>query len=633
MQDKAFVEVGKIVLKEMGNKEPYELFIQNMFPEKPNYKIIVTVFELKTENDQLVCCFKNVDSQNVSTKNFYKYAYRKGSARGGDITFTTKFGDIEKKFRTLVDNQLKTLVGRLSSSSLTKEYQIFYAVYQFLRQKENYEHVKRELSLYYEGLSKEEKTSSGLSLMFLIEGEEKYLSDFEIIHQLLTASGTEEKSEKYNVKSEGLNNVCSICLQKQAKVHGFGSPFKYATVDKPGMVSGFFRQENNWKNYPVCTDCSLEFELGRTYVATNLNGYFYGKAYYMIPKTILSKDSKNLVQALKRLKELYANLSTDGQKVQYREDSLQKMIAEEDDYFNLNLLFYEENPTTKAIKIKLMLDEIVPSRFRRLFIDAPGKVNGHKLYKGAIRIKKEKHDLLFSFGILKTFFEEDFYSIIQKVFMLQRISTEALYTKFMTVIRENYNKMQTSDGYVEMTNLTIRKAHLTISYFQELGLIDHNLNYILMDTIEQPEKKSAFDLEKLKQFVGENKGFLDSDYKIGVFSVGILVRLLLNIQQANLGNTPFEKKLKGYNLSAELLKNIYIEALSKISQYQNFYAYSDLREFIDHYFVLNIYKVNKISNNELSFYFVSGLEFGNQFKNTEVNEELQTQSLQTLSSK
>jgi CRISPR-associated protein Csh1 len=183
-----------------------------------------------------------------------------------------------------------------------------------------------------------------------------------------------------------------------------------------------------------------------------------------------------------------------------------------------------------------------------------------------------------------------------------------------------------------MTNLTVRKAHLTISYFQELGLIDHNLNYILMDAIEQPEKKSAFDVEKLKRFVDENKGFLDSDYKVGIFSVGILVRLLLNIQQVNLGNTPFEKKLKGYSLSSDLLKNVYMEALSKISQYQSFYAYSNLREFIDHYFILNIHKVNKISNNELSFYFVSGLEFGNQFKNTEVSEELQNSSLQTVSS-
>lgn len=623
MQDKAFVQIGKLALKEMGNKEPYELFIQNMFPEKANYKMIVAVFELNTVDNHLICSFKNIDPQNVSIQNFQKYAYRKGSARGGDITFTTKFGDIEKKFRTLVHNQFKTLINRISGTLLSNEYQIFNSVYEYLLQKENFENIKKELSDLYNGLSKEDKSISGLSLMLVTDGEEKYLSDFEIIKQILTSSGTEEKSEKYDVKSEGIDAICSVCLQRKPTLHGFASPFKYATVDKPGLVSGFFKQANNWKNYPICTDCSLEFELGRIYVANNLNSYFYGKAYYTIPKTILTKNTKGLEKALIRLKELYDNLK-DGQKIKVKEDSLQKMIAMEEDYFNLNLLFYEENPTTKAIKIKLMLEEILPSRFRKLFVDAPEKINEHKLYKGAITIKKEKFDLLFNFGILKTFFEDDFYDLIQKVFMLQHISKEALYTKFMEVIRTNYNRMQTSDRYVEMTNLTLRKAHLSISYLQELGLIDHNSNFILMDTIEQTEKKPAFDLEKLRQFVAENKGFLDSDYNVGIFSVGILVRLLLNIQQVNLGNTPFEKKLKGYNLSAELLKNVYIEALNKISQYQGFYAYSNLREFIDHYFILNIHKIHKISNNELSFYFVAGLEFGNQFKNIEIKEELQT---------
>ena len=626
MQDKAFVQIGKIFLKEMGDKEPYQLFIQNMFPGKENYNMILPVFELNTEDDLFICTFRHVDIQNVSKSNFEKYAYRKGTARGGDITFTTKFGDIEKKFRTLVDQQFKNLVFLLSKSVLAKDFKIFNAVYKFLLYKENFSQVIEELTSIYERLPKDDKTSSGLSVLFVVDGEEKYLSDFKIIHLVLTASGTEEKSEKYNVKSEGLNQVCSICMQKKSKVHGFASPFKYSTVDKPGMVSGFFRQENNWKNYPICTDCSLQFELGRTYVANNLNGYFYGKAYFLVPKTILSKDDKNLEKALKRLKNIYTNLSAEGAKIQYREDSLQKMIAEENDYFNLNLLFYEENPTTKAIKIKLMLEEIVPSRFRKLFVDVPQKINQHKLYKDAISVKKVKSDLVFSFGVLKTFFEEDFFDLIQKVFMLQNISTEALYTKFMSVIRQNYNKMQSSEGYVEMTNLTIRKAHLTIAYFQELGIIETKLKNKPMDIIEPQGKKPAFNIEKLNQFVAENSGFLDTDYKIGIFSVGILVRLLLNIQHANLGNTPFEKKLKGYNLSADILKSIYIEALNKISQYQGFYAYANLREFIDQHFILNIHKVNKISNNELSFYFVSGLEFGNQFKNTEAKEELETLS-------
>lgn len=93
-----------------------------------------------------------------------------------------------------------------------------------------------------------------------------------------------------------------------------------------------------------------------------------------------------------------------------------------------------------------------------------------------------------------------------------------------------------------------------------------------------------------------------------------MVRLLLNIQNASLNNTPFEKKLRGYNLNAELLKNIYVETLSKLSQYQGFYAYGNIREFVDEHFILNSHHLNKISNNELSFYFVAGLELGNKFK-------------------
>lgn len=623
MQDKAIVQIGKIALQELGDKEPYQLFIQNMFPDKENYKMIMPVFEITTGEKEYICTHKNVDIENVSSLNYLKYAYRKGSARGGDITFTTKFGDIEKKFRTLVDNQFKQLISGSKDVIPVEEFKTLNAVYKFLLEKGNYDQVKSALVAVYESLAKEDRTSSGLSLLFIINGVEKYLADFSVIQQIILSNGTEEKSEKYGVTSEGINATCSICFISGKKVHGFASPFKYATVDKPGMVSGFFRQADNWKNYPICTDCSLEFELGRTYIINNLSSYFYGKSYYIIPKTLLSKDVAGLKKAVSALKDLYQDVSL-SQKIRYKEDVIEKKIAMQEDYFNVNLLFYEENPTTKAIKIKLLLEEILPSRFRKLFVDTPEKINGNELYKNAITIKKEKFDLTFNLGILKTFFEHDFYDLIHKVFTLQQFSVESLYSRFMGVIRSNYNKMQSSDGYVEMTRSTVLKAHLTLSYFKQLQLIDNQTNFIFMDTIGSQDKKASFDIGKLNQFVSDNNGFLDAEYKIGIFSVGILVRLLLNIQNANLGNTPFEKKLKGYNLNPAILKSIYKEALSKISQYQGFYAYSNLREFIDQYFIINIDAVNKLSNNEISFFFVAGIEFGSQFKNKEAKEEITT---------
>jgi CRISPR-associated protein Csh1 len=623
MQDKAIIEIGKLQIAAMQGKKPYEFFIQNMFPDKDNYNMILAVFNLETVAGKLSCKFDKITIENVSKSTYTKYAYRKGSSRGGDITFTTKFGDIDKKFRTLVDNQFKSLIDILKKSNLADEFLILNCVYEFLAKSENFSIVKNNLSSDYEKQSKEEKMTSGLSMLFIVDGKDYYLENFAAIQQIIYANGTEEKSEKYGVKSEGNNAVCSICLNKKEKLHGFASPFKYATVDKPGMVSGFFEQKNNWKNYPICSDCSLAFEMGRSYITSNLSGYFYGNAFYMIPKTLISKDTKHLKMAITKLKDIYDDLNTEGgQKIRQKEDRLWELVAANEDYFNLNLLFHEENPTTKAIKIKLLLEEIVPSRFRKLFVEVPSTINKHPLYKNVF--KKEPVDLRFSLGVLKTFFEDDFYDLIQRVFLLQKFSKDALYKKFMSVIRANYNKSQTSDGYVEITQITILKAHLTLRYFQNLELINYNSKFKLMDTIEikdeAKEVKTGFDVNKLKIFVEENQEMLDSPSKVGLFSLGVLVKLLMNKQQRELSNTPFEKKLKGYNLNADSLKKIHVEVVEKLkSYYKSSYIYTDLREFVAQHFMLNINKINNMTNNEVSFYFVAGLEFCNQFKNK--NEE------------
>ncbi|CAN5289175.1 TIGR02556 family CRISPR-associated protein [soil metagenome] len=621
MQDKAITLIGKLELKKTADKEPYQLYIENMFPSKGNYEMVTIIFEQSIEDDKLTITYKGIDLEIANKDNFLKYGYRKGSARGGDITFTTKFGDIEKKINSLVESQFKTLNEKLKKTNYSEEQAMFKELQ--ICFKEKLTPIKEELTNTYNNFSKEAKMASGLTIAIESDGKRKYLTDFQITKDIILASGSQNKSEKYSVKSEGSNEHCSICFQVKNALHGFASPFKYATVDKPGMVSGFFEQKNNWKNYPICTECSLEFELGRTFITNELNGYFYGKAYYMIPKTILSYDTGALDKAIKMLRQHKFKSIKEGSQIKRSEERFGELIATEKNFFNLNLLFYEENPTTKAIKIKLLLEEILPSRFRKLYIDIPAVVNANPLYIKAFTIKKEPYDLQFSFGILKTFFEEDFYDLIQKVFLGQPLSTEVLFNKFMQVIRENYSKMQSSDGYVENTYLTILKAHLTLQYFQHLGIISFNDNYIFMEN-ENTEVKELrdkkFEINKFKSFINDNRGFLDSDSKIGIFSVGVLVRLLLDIQQVNLKNTPFEKKLRGYNLNSELLKSIYTETLNKLSQYQNFYIYSDLREFIREYFSANSHLLNKISNNELSFYFVAGLEFGNKFKTKKEQE-------------
>lgn len=627
MQDRAIIEIGK--LKGSTSAKPHQNFIENMFPGK-NYDMIMAVFGFSTADDDMVCTFEKIDVEKVSEKNdiYQKYAYRKGSARGGDITFTTKFGDIDKKFNTFYPKQVNDVISFAEQQNEAEEAKIFAALKACLQ--ESGDEVKTRLRNQYESLDKAQQQSSGFSIRF--EGVEGkiYLEDFITIQKTLNQVGTSGKSEKYNVVSEGHDETCSICLGVKPVLHGFASPFKYATVDKTGLVSGFFDQKNNWKNYPICSDCALYFEFGKNHISQHLSKYFYGKSYFMIPKTAVGSNPTLLKKALEKIEELDYK-EKEGEKIESKEEYLMRRIGKEEgdnNQFSLSLLFYEENPTTKAIKIKLFLEEVFPSTFRKLFLTVPKIVNKNPLYKDAITIKKEKEDLRFSFGILKTFFEADFYEIVQTVFLGFPLSEEVLFSKFMDIIRVNYNKSQTSDGFVEPRYWTVLKAHMTLAYLRELNIIPKNKSLKIMEAKdeevlqEQDKKQSTFDTEKFMAFINENQDFfdLDSGYRAGIFAVGVLVRQVFNWQSAKLeGNTPFEKKLNGFNLNPERLKTIYIEALEKIREYTDSHTYQGLRNVINEYFILNSHKLSQISNNELSFYFVAGLEFGNQFKTQKSN--------------
>lgn len=617
MQDKAIAAIGRLALQKESQAEPYMLYVQNMFPGV-NYDIILAVFSLTEQDGQLSCQFEGVDIEKVSETTYPKYLYRGGSPRGGDITFTTKAGDLAKKLNTLLTVQLKNAITLCRFLNYQKDLVPLLALQHRLTT--NYKQVLTALQDAYGKMDKKLQQQAGFSIRFESDGVRRYLADFPIFQQQVLLSGTSGKSEKYGVTSQGKDQFCSVCLQKKPLLHGFASPFKYATVDKPGMVSGFFDQRGNWKNYPICSDCSLEFEYGQKFVAQQLKKYFYGSSYLAIPKTVLSHDTNSLEKAIKLLTGLKFELK-EAEKERRVEDRIMQAIGDEANYFTLNLLFFEENPTTKAIKIKLLLEEILPSRFRKLFSETPAKVNPNPLYKAADGTSKEPDDLKFSFGLFKLFYEDDFYGIINDVFVGWPINRQTLYSRFMKVIRYSYYNTVFVGKIPQTPKLLVLKTHLLLNYLTNLSLISPNQTTV-MQTEEQTDEAQAeakygraFDETLFRQFVNDNPHFLDDNYKVGIFAVGVLVRLLLNIQQRELGGTPFEKKLKGYNLNPETLKNVYLETVAKLAQYRDYgKRYDALSHIISEYFTLNSHKLPAISNNELSFYFVAGLEMAYRFR-------------------
>lgn len=646
MQDKAIAQIGHWQLEKNKDLDPVDLYIENMFPGK-DYKILLLVFEITGENRELICRFKKVDLSIVGkdSASYRKYAYRSGSPNGGDITFSTIFSISARK--DIFINAKKKLSKMKVRFSEIENYKIGEEANEDIKatielEKRIFSSILEEYTKYYYSIVRKtikqlldcdtNMKSIGISFQINYHGKALLLNDFLIIKELILKSGAETKYKTQDSKSIAKNKRCSVSGKCENTIYGFAAPFSFSTVDKKGSISGFFNKEKNWRNYPISSSEAIALEQGKRFILENLKGTFYSYSFMVIPHILIDNNFQNLEKVILYLKVAFG--TKDGiidtqEKKNRAEDRVMSMIGEMEDFLSIDLVFFETQ--NAAFRIKQTIEEVLPSRFNILFNIIPNKIQKKNIFADALVINGVFTNLNFSFSIIKQFFSPYqkskkrqfnspvFLDVIHKIFRGIPIKREFLFEKIMFCYRMWFNEnLQAETYYGNALELPIKKALMLIDYLQELNIIQNNKNYKYME-IESVEKKPGrFNLLGFNEFVKENIEFLDTDIKVGVFSVGVLVRFLYGIQTYELQTQrpPFENKLRSYKLNSDLLMQVYTEALDKIQKYQkNFYTYSDLREIINQYFVVKQQDMNKMSNNELSFYFVAGLEMGRKFKN------------------
>jgi CRISPR-associated protein Csh1 len=416
MQDKAIAAIGEWQLQKNEGLEPVDLYIENMFPGK-DYQMLLLVFEITNNNGDLQCEYKGIDIEKVRAdkKDYHKYAYRKGSARGGDVTFTTKISSpVSKKINGIKETTFKNIIAHNKGKHSDTGY------FQLLRNcfVDNETMIIAEIDEQFKNFSKDETVSTGLSLKIIEKGIAKYLREFGLIKEMIILSGSTSNYIHAGTESKSNNKLSSVSGNSSKEVYGFAAPFKYSSPDKTGFISGFFNKRLNWRNYPISSEETLTLEIGRKYVLQNLTGYFYGYEYMTVPHPIIKTQTQDLNRIINLLKTAFSDeKQAKKEKKKRAEDRVQRLIAKEKNYFNLDILFFKEDKKTGSITIKLMLEEILPSRFRKLFIDAPENINKNPLFKNAFTIKNEKHDLSFNYQIIKGFFEKDILDIVKKLFL------------------------------------------------------------------------------------------------------------------------------------------------------------------------------------------------------------------------
>jgi CRISPR-associated protein Csh1 len=115
----------------------------------------------------------------------------------------------------------------------------------------------------------------------------------------------------------------------------------------------------------------------------------------------------------------------------------------------------------------------------------------------------------------------------------------------------------------------------------------------------------------------ENEEFLNSDAKRGLFLFGVLTQFLLDIQHIERDATPFRKQLNSLKLSPAYIRKLYPQVIEKFEQYGKNY-YRKLEGTISELFLTA--KMDDLTNDEISFYFTTGMTLANKFRNTKKDD-------------
>jgi len=587
--------------------KPLEILLDN--PANRDTKNVLFIL-LNEENGEFE--YRGIATEEYSKEKLKEYLYKKGSPNGTDITPTSMVTEREKTFNIKILNWFKNY-----NSDKNNRNEMLRNIYPCIE--ESKEKILQDL--------KEKSAIENNIISFKING--KYLGELEIFRNILVDKASENFYKKFGKISKSENELCSICKKKSDEVYGFVSTFNFYTVDKPGFISGGFRQKDAWKNYPVCLNCALTLEDGKKYLEDNLSFNFYGFRYLLIPKFMkgvkkdIQKDIFKKIEIQKDPqfgKKAIKHLTND-------ENEVLKTMSEQRNYLNNNFLFYSapKGFNGAVFNILLYIEDILPSRLKELFkikevVDQEEIFQNCEIDIYQDRKKIGKGPLEFNFGILRTFFpritnnrtfNKYFLDIINKIFTKKPVEYDFLLNFIVKKIRDDF--MQNYP-----TKIDTLKAFMLLNYLNELNILKLK-EEVKMETknlfmMEREEKEME---EKVELFFNKFSDFFGSDIKKAIFLEGVLTQYLLNIQYQERKATPFRIKLKSLKLDEKQIRKLLPEIQNKLEEYGKNY-YRDLESIISNYFISSGNDWN-ITNDEISFCFVLGMNLSYLFKKEKNN--------------
>jgi len=619
----AIREIGEYSLQkdQISTKDPQgliEIFCEDIQGQSEIPPHILSIKIEKTGNS-----FSFIDvreEEEYSRKNNSKYLYRFGSPNGTNITPSSKVTEIARTFPIKIKNWFGQNFSQMPYALENDEINYLSALGKCLE--EHQSEIIAQTQSILQGIPVK-KESFLMTIVITENGQRYHLGDIDLFRKIFVQKSRASFWQKYNTTSVEKNKTCSVCRKKKDEVYGFASTFNFYTVDKPGMVSGGFDQSLAWKNYPVCLDCALALERGKRYLNDFCHFSFYGYDYYIIPKPLLNENTivyeilKNFQEDTEKIKltDKYESLMSDAR------EEIFGTLAEKENSFLCNILIYKEDK--RSFKIIRYIEDIFPSRLKQLF-DAKNVIESKPYFKDfqvpAFKDQKRigEKQYKFTFETLRYFFgryaDVYFFDIVGRIFSGKEVSYPFILYEIARKIRDQHN-------HGIPTKETAFRGLALLAYLDELELFGKHKGGRTMTTLPKSIviDGSSETKKKADAIFDEFPAFFDTAAKRAVFLEGVLCQKLLGIQHHERGATPFRTKLQGLRLDQKTIQALLPQIQNKLEEYKANY-YRDLEQIIS----ASMIEAGDewiMSKDEISFYFVLGMNLASQFTTKKQDNE------------
>lgn len=381
--------------------------------------------------------------------------------------------------------------------------------------------------------------------------------------------------------------TCSLCGRETQVSPKLGSDiFAFATFDQPTYVAGGLDRDAAWRSFPLCADCYYQADRGRRYTEAHLTRRIgtgsSALSYWVVPSLLSSSTtpeaSREILDLLARQSGAGHRLSASERRVLLdNENDLLFELKELRDYISFSLIFVERVQARE--RILLTVDDILPSRLRRLFeIKTDLEKRAHDL--GYLRPEWEftlsRHLLPLcevDRGGNKTELRRpDFLAILDHLFRGVPLEASYLADVFVGPLRTRFVawRAERSDDQENERRFrdAARASWLIWDFLDRLDIIRHegepdHMNVTSVDQLRPSGPYFAW----LEDFFDHSPRSFQHDAAKVAFLLGSLSDSVREVQLQNLQSAPFTKYLKSLKMEQRDLLELLPRITQKLTEY------------------------------------------------------------------